>query len=236
MERRYDAASPGPYAQAHIESAQFAEAAPRRPCNLNTYQLTEIHVNDAPVERFVTADQVTAGLLALSSEYGFSPVRPDEFADVRDMASRLMNHDVSTCETFQAVQALQPASSLCYREDGVITAIMGILLLREPAVAPLMAGAFDGVAVEPDLLSRGDETPAIGYAWGIAATTKAGGAAITAVGMPLRLGPLGELTFVTKAVTGAGRHVAITRFGYEPMRGPDDDMLVSRVENLRRAA
>jgi hypothetical protein len=202
----------------------------------STCQLTEILVADAATPRFLTADQITGGLLALSSQYGFSPVEPHEFADVRDMAARLMKHDVSSCETFQSVQAIQPASSLCFREDGQITGIMGILLLREAAVGPLMQGAFDGVAVEPDLLARGEEQPAIGYAWGIAATTKAGGAAITAVGMPLRLGPLGELTFVTKAVTGAGRHVAITRFGYEPMRGPDDDMLVSRVENLRRAA
>jgi hypothetical protein len=199
-------------------------------------QLTEIRVAEATTPRFFTADQITAGMLALSVEYGFSPVEPHEFADVRDMAARLMKHDVSSCETFQAVQAIQPASSLCFREDGAITAIMGVLLLREPAVEPLMRGAFDGIAVEPELLSRGEEKPAIGYAWGIAATTKAGGGAITAVGMPLRLGPLGELTFVTKAVTGAGRHVAITRFGYEPMRGPDDDMLVSRVENLGRAA
>ena len=190
----------------------------------------------ADAQRFITTDQVTRGMLAVASEYGFSPVEAHEFAAVGDMAARLMRHDVSSCETFNAVQRLQPASSLCFREDGEITAIMGVLLLREPAVAPLMAGAFDGVAVEAELLSRGDEKPAIGYAWGIAATTKAGGAAITAVGMPLRMGPLGELTFVTKAVTGAGRHVAITRFGYEPMRGPDDDMLVSRVENLRRAA
>ncbi len=196
----------------------------------------EILVTEVACAPLVTTDQITRELLTLAAEYGFSPVRPDEFAFVRDMAANLMKHDVSSCETFHAVQALQPASSLCYREDGVITAIMGILLLREAAVAPLMRGAFDGVAVQPDLLSRGDERPAIGYAWGIAATTKAGGAAITAVGMPLRLGPLGALTFVTKAVTGAGRHVAIARFGYEPMRGPDDDMLVSRVENLRRAA
>jgi hypothetical protein len=196
-------------------------------------QLTEILVQAAVAPKPRTADQITRGLLDLSREYGFSQVEPSEFETVRDMAARLMNHDVSSSETFLAVQAIQPASSLCYREDGAITAIMGILLLREAAMTPLMAGAFDGVAVQPELLSRGDEVPAVGYAWGIAATTKAGGAAITAVGMPLRLGPLGALTFVTKAVTGAGRHVAITRFGYEPMRGPDDDMLVSRVEKLR---
>ena len=199
-------------------------------------RLTEIHVATATASRLRTADEITQGMLDVAREYGFSPVEAHEFAVVRDMAARLMNHDVSSIETFAAVQTLQPASSLCFREDGAITAIMGVLLLREPAVGPLMTGAFDGVAVQPELLSRGAEVPAIGYAWGIAATTKTGGAAITAVGMPLRLGPLGTLTFVTKAVTGAGRHVAITRFGYEPMRGPDDDMLVSRVENLGRAA
>jgi hypothetical protein len=183
-----------------------------------------------------TTARVTERMLALVSEFGFAPIESEEFPAVHDMAASLMKHKVSSCDTFKAVQAIQAGSSLGFREDGVVTGIMGVLLLRAPAVDQLMQGRFDGVEVDPDLLSRDDETPAIGYGWGIAATTKAAGAAITAVGMPLRLGPLGAFTFITKAVTGAGRHVAITRFGYRPLRHPDDDLLVSEPEQARRAA
>lgn len=187
-------------------------------------------------QRPQTTDAITEGVIAVAGEFGFSPIETNEFPAVCEMASRLMKHEVASCETFRAVQAIQPGSSLCFREDGVITGLTGLLLLREAAVAELLAGDFDGVAVDTDLLSRPGERPAIGYGWGIAATTKTAGAAITAVSMPLRLGPLGALSFVTKAVTGAGRHVAITRMGYQPLRHPDDDLLVSWVDTLRRAA
>lgn len=183
-----------------------------------------------------TTAAVTDAVLELARQFGFGPVQPEEFPEVRAMASRLMNYEVSRCDTFEAVQSVQAGSSLCFREDGAITGIMGVLLLRPAAVAQLMEGRFDGADVDIDLLSRGGETPAIGYAWGIAASTKTAGAAITALGMPLRLGPLGALTFITKAVTGAGRHVAITRFGYRPLRNPDDDLLVSAPAAQRLAA
>ena len=196
----------------------------------------EYQVTTADVQHPQATAHVTTDILALADRYGFGAVRPEEFPDVHVMASRLMNHPVSSCETFRAVQAVQAGSSLCFREDGVITGIMGVLLLRKPAVAQLKSGRFDGKDVDIELLSRGAERPAIGYGWGIAATTKAAGAAITALGMPLRLGPLGALTFITKAVTGAGRHVAITRFGYQPLRHADDDLLISAPVAERLAA
>ncbi|MGH6956108.1 MAG: hypothetical protein ACREEW_05530 [Caulobacteraceae bacterium] len=187
-------------------------------------------------QQLKTTADVTQAVIAVARQFGFTPVETNEFPVVGEMAARLMKHEVASCETFQTVQAIQPGSSLCFREDGAITGITGLLLLREVAVAGLLAGEFDGVAVDADLLSRPGEGPAIGYGWGIAATTKTAGAAITALSMPLRLGPLGGLSFVTKAVTGAGRHVAITRMGYQPLRHPDDDLLVSWAEAQRRAA
>jgi hypothetical protein len=183
-----------------------------------------------------TAAQIGAAMLNVAAEFGFRAVAPTEFRAVRSLAARRMKHRVSTCRTFRAVQAIQPASSLCFCEDGVITGLNGVLLLREAAVAQLMSGAFDGLDVDLELLARPGEAPAIGYGWGMAATTKPGGAAVIASTMPLRVGPLGAIPFVTNAVTAVGRHVSITRFGYRPLRGPDDNLLINDPVDLRRAA
>jgi hypothetical protein len=188
------------------------------------------------IARSLATHAVSQEMLTVVADFGFSPVAAEEFPGVHEMASRLMNHDVASVETFLAVQAIQPGSSLAYREDGVVTGVLGVLLLRAGATAQLMNGTFDGVDVDLDLLSGPREVPAIGYGWGVAATTKTAGAAITAVSMPLRKGPLGPFTFVTKAVTPVGRHVSLTRYGYEPLRHPDDDMLISRAERQEAAA
>jgi len=174
-----------------------------------------------------TTESITRAVLRIAGEHGMSAVRYDEFPFVHDMASRLMDHDVSSVETFRAVQAIQPASSLCYREDGVVTGVLGLLLLRATALDQLMHGTFDGKDIDFDLLSRGAERPAVGYAWGIAATSRTAGAAVTAFSGPLGEGATGGITFVARAVTEVGRHVALTRFGFRPLRHPDDDMLIS---------
>ncbi len=174
-----------------------------------------------------TAAQISQGVLVVAAQYGFRAVHPHEFRAVRAMAAKLMRHQIATCRTFRAVQAMQPASSLCFCEDGDITGLNGILLLRPAAVDVLMRGDFDGVDVDLELLARPDEAPAIGYGWGMAASTKPGGAAVIASTMPLRCGPLAAIPFITKAVTSVGRHVSITRFGYRPLRGPDDDLLIN---------
>ena len=173
-----------------------------------------------------TTVEISRRMESVAAAFGFRTVRPIEFPHVRRMAARLMAHEISSSRTFRAVQSIQASSSLCFCEDGVVTGVLGVLLLREAAVEQLKAGRFDGVEVDLDLLALPDEAPAIGYGWGMAASTKPAGAAIIAVTMPLRVGPLAALTFITKAVTGVGRHVSITRFGYRPLRGPDDDLLI----------
>ena len=174
-----------------------------------------------------TTAKVAEDMLVVAAQHGFRPVSPHEFVAARRMAARRMGHAVSTARTFRAVQRLQPASCICFCEDGEITGVIGILLLREAATARLKSGDFDGVNVDLDLLARAGEVPAIGYGWGMAAATKPAGAAIIAVTQAFRVGPLAEFTFITKAVTAVGRHVSITRFGYRPLRGPDDDLLIN---------
>src|SRR5579863_5150040 len=76
--------------------------------------------------------------------HGFEMPHPDDFEAIEAMAERLMSHKVTPAHVFRQVQAVQPCSSFCYREDGAITGLIGVLLLRQPAVGQLLSGAFDG--------------------------------------------------------------------------------------------
>lgn len=174
-----------------------------------------------------TTAEVGEDMAVTAAAFGFRAIRADEFPEARRMAGRRMGHQVSTSRVFRAAQRIQPQASICFCEAGEITGVIGILLLRQAAAAQLRFGRFDGVNLDLDLLARGDEVPAIGYGWGMAASTKPAGAAIIAVTQAFRAGPLAEFTFITKAVTAVGRHVSITRFGYRPLRGPDDDLLIN---------
>lgn len=174
-----------------------------------------------------TTAQLGREVLRIATRYGFESAGHDDFDVVHDMASRLMEHKVTSIATFRAVQAVQCWASCCYRENGVITGLMGLLLLRDKAVAQMLDGTFDGMEVDTDLLSRGREPAAMGYGWGMAATTPASSAALRSCVWEVRSVALGHLSFTATAVTPAGRHVCITRLGYRPMRHPDDSLLIS---------
>lgn len=164
-------------------------------------------------------------MLEIGARFGFQQIAVEEFPRARAIASERMQHDVASVETFVAVQRIQPASSLCMKEDGSIVALVAMLWLREAAVAEILAGRFDACDLDPALLSRGAEVPAAGYGWGIAATTKAGGQAALSLGDALTVGPFGPFDLFSRAVTAVGRHISQKRAGCVPLRGPDDDIM-----------
>jgi hypothetical protein len=169
--------------------------------------------------------QTTVEVMAV---HGFAPVREDECAQVHDMAAELIGPDVASAETLLAVRRLQAASCLGFREDGRITGVLGYLFLGRSALDDMMAGRFDALKLDIGRLSPPDQPPALGYTWGIAATSRNASAAAYAASGELREGAWSALTFVTRAVTPVGRHIAITRGRYTPLRFADDEFMIRR--------
>ncbi len=165
-------------------------------------------------------------MLAVGLEAGLTPPTAEEIPLARGLASKLMEHEVVSEATLQAVLAIQPASLMIFREGSEVTAVYGQLLLGVSAVRAIFAGTFDALDVDTDHLSRAGETPALGYAWGLAASTKKGAAAILLNGRLVRARLFPELTIFTRTVTPIGRHIALNRYGYKPLRSPDDDLMV----------
>jgi hypothetical protein len=150
----------------------------------------------------------------------------DEVSEARQLACTLMQHEVVSVQTLLAVQKIQPAAALIFKEEGQITGVSGQLLLRQSAVRPLLAGEFDAVDIDLDYLCRDGDLVALGFGWGIAASTKPAGVAVGTVGGKIRRGLFPCLATFTRAVTPVGRHVALTRYGYLPLRHDDDDLMI----------
>jgi hypothetical protein len=170
---------------------------------------------------------VLSKVIEVSSPHGVSPVKTEDLPEAQELATRLMEHKVASLETYLRVQTVQPAAVLVAKEAGVITGVVGMLFLRQAAVDQILAGEFDALDPATELLTVEGEAPKALYAWGVAASTKLGGQAILVGGRAVRLELFPTITGFTRAVTGAGRHVALTRYGYRPLRHPEDDLMVS---------
>jgi hypothetical protein len=168
-----------------------------------------------------------ASMLAIGREFGMAPPTKSELPEARALASALMEHEVVDASVLTAVLDIQPAATLVYKEDGRITGLSGQLILTARAWAPLLAGEFDALVVDPGLLAREGQLVALGYGWGVAASTKPAGYAVTNVLRVTRERLFPNITAFTRAVTPIGRHVCMTRYGYEPLRHEDDDLMIS---------
>jgi hypothetical protein len=183
-----------------------------------------------------TADAYSRAMQAAAATLGFSPPTPAETPGARAAAARLMGHEVASLEIILAVAAIQPASTLVFREAGVITGVVATLLLKSQAEPTLRAGGFDGLEPADALLGRPADPVTLYYLWGIAGSTKVGSSAVMQLSRQLRYDVLADLTSYALAATAVGRHVGVTQLGFAPVRDPDDALLVSLPTTRRQAA
>ncbi|HEX3407623.1 MAG TPA: hypothetical protein VHS81_10335 [Caulobacteraceae bacterium] len=175
-------------------------------------------------------------MLAVAEMVGMAAPTDDEMPVARELAATLMAQEVVSVANLRAVQAIQPAATLVYRQDGKVVGVAGQLLLRPCAVRQLFDGVFDAMNVDTDCLSRPGEMPALGYCWGVAASTKPAAGAVIGFSKRVRELLFADLTIFTRAVTPVGRHTALNRHGYVPLRRPDDDLLIRLPERQAVAA
>ena len=186
--------------------------------------------------RLVNARTYTARMLAAAAKLGFASAVADDLPPARIIAAKLMAHQVASEATLLSILALQPASTVIFRDGGAVAGMVATLLLKPEAEADLRAGAFDGLTPPEALLARDDDPVAFYYLWGLAGDTKTASGAAMELSRQLRYEALAGLTCYAVAATPIGRHVGITRLGMSPVRHPDDNLLVSPPQLERIAA
>ncbi|MFI4976766.1 MAG: hypothetical protein ACHP84_19715 [Caulobacterales bacterium] len=145
------------------------------------------------------------------------------------MIGDLMQAEVAGPEVLAAACAVQASACMAYREGGAIVGVVGYLFLNAGGLSQVITGRFDGADLDLGYLSRTREAPAAGYTWGLAVARRTGKSASVAAFKAmdeLRSGAWRWLPFFTRAVTPVGRFVAVTRAGFQPLRGPKDNLLI----------
>jgi hypothetical protein len=165
-------------------------------------------------------------LLEAMAAIGMTQPTVEELQAGQALAGSLMKHKVVSVETLRAVQEIQPASSLVFKEDGVVTGVAGQLLLRQSAIAAFFEDRFSAADVNLDFLSREGELIAVGYGWGVAGSTPQARAAVHGFGRLMRSEVFPHLATFARAVTEVGRHICLSQYHYQPLRHPDDDLLL----------
>ncbi len=149
------------------------------------------------------------------SAIGLSIPVHDELADARAIAARLIGSHIASLETFHAVAKRNPTSLMVYHEQGVVTGLLGFLLLRPPALYNLATDKFDAVNPDLDLLTEPNEEPLAAYGWGLAATSLRA-AAVVLNGANLFRELMPSIPFFARAATPDGRRILCGRLGYTP--------------------
>lgn len=168
-----------------------------------------------------------ADVIGIGARFSVSVATAEDLPEAQALAARLMAHKVADLDVYLRVQSIQPVAVMVAKEEGRITAVTAMLFLRAAAVDQFAADAFDALDPDGALLTVEGESPAAVYSWGVAAATKPGGAAVLGAGMAIREELFPYITALSRAVTGAGRHVAMTRYGYRPLRHADDELMVA---------
>jgi len=173
------------------------------------------------------AAKYTRTMREVGAAVGFSRPEPAELPQARVVTAQLMGHDVASAETILSILAIQPASTLVFREAGAVTGVVATLLLKQAAEPDLRAGAFSGLRPSDDFLASSSDPVTIYYLWGIAGATKTASSAVMDLSHRYRYQVLADLTAYAVAATPVGRHVGVTKLGFEAVRYPTDDLLVS---------
>jgi hypothetical protein len=186
--------------------------------------------------RPATADRYSRRMLEAAADLGFRPAADEDLPPARIVAAKLMAHQVASEATLSSILARQPASTLIYRDGGVVAGMVATLLLKPEAEPVLRAGDFDGLTPPDALLARAADPVAFYYLWGIAGATKTASSGVMELSHRFRYDVLADLTAYAVAATPVGRHVGVTKLGFGPVRHPDDDLLVSPPQPARVAA
>jgi hypothetical protein len=176
--------------------------------------------------RLHLAEGYTQAMREAGAALGFSVAEAPELDQARAVAARLMGHKVASAETILAILAIQPASTLVFREADEVTGVLATLLLKPIAEPDLRAGAFSGLEPAHRFLARPSDPVSICYLWGIAGATRTASSAAMELCRRFRFAVLADLTAYALAATPIGWHVAVKRLGLEPVRHPRDDLLV----------
>lgn len=157
--------------------------------------------------------------------FGMKLAEEHEIAQGREIAARLISDGIASAATFIAMQRLTRSSVFVYLEDGAVTGMLGLFLVRESGLRAIQNGTFDSIAPDLALVALPGERPAACYGWGFAATTERGGAAAVKAAVALQQQLFWAIPTFTRTATPDGVRVILGPMGYQRYSASDPTLV-----------
>jgi hypothetical protein len=170
-------------------------------------------------------------ICAVAALFGLTPALPSQIAAGRRLAAQLISDDLASVDLLAAVQRITSASLFVHTEGKDVTGVLGFFPVRAPGLALLDAGGFDARHFDLGIVARPGETPKGVYAFGVAASTKAGGSAIIRGSAAIQEALLWALPIYTRVATEDGARVLLGSLGFAHV--DNDETLVRRPPRAR---
>ena len=164
-------------------------------------------------------------ICAVAALFGMSLAEEKDIVAGREIAARLIGEGIASVETFAAMQRLTRSSVFIFREDGEVTGMLGLFLLRPAGLRAVQAGEFDAVRPDVSLVASPGERPAACYGWGFAASTERGGSAAVKTAVALQQRLFWAIPTFTRTATPDGVRVILGPMGYQRYSKSDPSLV-----------
>lgn len=133
----------------------------------------------------------------------------------RAIAAGLIGAGIASAETFIAMQRHTRSSVFVHLEDGEVTGMLGLFLLRASGLKAIQNGTFDAVNPDFAMVASPGERPAACYGWGFAASTERGGSAAVRAAVAMQQRLFWAIPTFTRTATPDGVRVILGPMGYQ---------------------
>ena len=168
---------------------------------------------------------------AVAALFDLAPASVPQINSGRLLAARLISNDLASVDFLAAVQRITNASLFVHCDSKEVTGVLGFFPVRAQGLAALEAGGFDARDFDLDIVARPGEIPEGVYAFGVAASTKAGGSAIIRASAAIQEALLWALPIYTRVATEDGARVLLGSLGF--VHVDNDPTLVRRPPRKR---
>lgn len=184
-------------------------------------RITDLATTDHAAGRVNDPDRICE----VAAAFGMALAEDHEIVAGREIAAGLISDGIASAETFIAVQRLTRSSVFVYREEGAVTGMLGLFLLRPAGLQAVQNGTFDAVRPDVAYIASPGERPAACYGWGFAASTERGGSAAVRAAVALQQQLFWAIPTFTRTATPDGVRVILGPMGYQRYSASDPSLV-----------
>lgn len=191
---------------------------------MGSLQFTEQHNPDH--SRISSIAVSTRHLIEVADQFSLKRPNRDEVHQGREVAINAIGQNIAEADTYLSIQEHSGICPLVFREEGIVTGMLAMLLLNQTGHRALRDGDFNAIKPHISHLSLAGECVSAVYGWGFVATTKLAGRALVGATSAYQKELFSSIDCYTRAATPDGKRVLVDALGYRSVPWPDETGLI----------